>query len=73
MVKTLVTSQQDLRRGGAQMPVADEELEPEAMAEIIRRAEQMRQGEDTVFSNEEVLSEFASEVERLLELVDESS
>ena len=71
MVKTLVTSQQDSQHEGTQAPVADEELEPEAMAEILRRVELMVNGEDTVLTNEEVLKGLSPEAQRLLGLLDE--
>ena len=73
MVKTLVTSSRELEQAAASGPVADEEIEPEAMDEIIRRVELMRRGEDTVLSNEEVLRDLDPNFARIAELLDEMS
>ena len=73
MVKTLVTSSQELQQAAAPSPVADDEIEPGAMEEIVRRVELMRRGEDTVFSNEEVMSDLRPEFQEIVELLDELS
>lgn len=67
MAKALITSESVQEQALPLPPVAADEIEPEAMAEIIRRVEQMRRGEDIVFSNEEVLREVDPDLLRLAE------
>ncbi len=71
MAKALVSSSQELEQAAAPGPVLDGEIEPEAISEIIRRVEQMRRGEDTVLSNEEVLRDLDPDLVRIAELLDE--
>ena len=71
MVKVLVTSSQETEPVGSPKPVAEDEIDPEAMAEIIRRVEQWRRGETKVYSNEEVLGSLPPDLVRIAELLDE--
>ena len=71
MVKTLVTSARQTEPSSPPKPVAEDEIEPEAMAEIIRRVERMRRGEDKVYSNEEVLSSLPPDLARIAGILDE--
>lgn len=71
MAKALVTSAKALPAEPDMSPVADDEIDPEAMEEIIRRVERMRRGEDGVFSNEEALRSLGFDPERIRELLDQ--
>ena len=71
MVKFLVTSSQQTEPAGSPKPVTEDEIDPEAMAEIIRRVEQMRRGEGKVYSNEEAMQALGLDLERIRELFDE--
>ena len=71
MVKFLVTSSQQTEPAVSGEPVTEDEIDPEAMAEIIRRVEQMRRGEGKVYSNEEAMQALGLDLERIRELLDE--
>ncbi len=71
MAKALVTSENFEEQTLPLPPVADDEIEPEAMAEIIRRVEQLRRGESTLYSNEEVLKDLPPNLLRIVEALDD--
>lgn len=70
MVKSLVTSARKEEPAPEPEPVTLDEIDPEAMDEIVRRVERMRRGEDEVFTNEEALRSLGFDPERMRELFD---
>ena len=67
MVKTLIELSQ---RPPTEHGFADDEISPEAMAEIIRRVKKYGRGEGKVFTNEEVMAELGVDVDKVLELLE---
>ena len=70
MAKTLI----ELSQAQPTMrPVADDEISPEDMAEIIRRVKKSERGEGRTFTSEELLEEFGQDIKKIITLLDNST
>ena len=71
MVRALVTSANVGQQALLLPSVTADEIEPEALAEILRRVEQMKRSEGKLYSNEEASQALGLDPVRIGELLDE--
>lgn len=71
MAKALVTAESVQKQTLPLPPVTADEIDPEAMAEVVRRVEQLRGGERKLYSTEEAMQALCLDLERIRELLDE--